>query len=118
MSLVCRLTAIRARAETEPTHAVGSELRGASEALLILFFRAAEPGANVVLPNPGFPANTALAKSLGLAIRYYSLRAENRFRVDLDEVRKLVDADTRMLLVNSPHNPTGSVLSDEDMQSL
>ena len=50
---------------------------GAAEALLILFFRAAEPGANVVLPNPGFPANTALAESLGLAIRYYTLRAEN-----------------------------------------
>jgi histidinol-phosphate/aromatic aminotransferase/cobyric acid decarboxylase-like protein len=42
---------------------------GAAEALLILFFLAAEPGANVVLPNPGFPANAALAESLGIAIR-------------------------------------------------
>ena len=41
---------------------------GASEALLILFFLAAEPGVNVVLPNPGFPANTALAESLGIAV--------------------------------------------------
>jgi aspartate/methionine/tyrosine aminotransferase len=91
---------------------------GAAEALLILFFLAAEPGANVVLPSPGFPANAALAESLGIAIRYYSLRAENEFRVDLDEVRKLVDRDTRLLLVNSPHNPTGAVLSDEEIQSL
>lgn len=43
---------------------------GASEALLILFFLTAKPGANVVLPNPGFPANAALAESLGIAIRY------------------------------------------------
>jgi aspartate/methionine/tyrosine aminotransferase len=91
---------------------------GAAEALLILFFLAAEPGANVVLPNPGFPANTALAESLGIAIRYYTLRAENQFRIDLDEIRRLVDRDTRMLLVNSPHNPTGAVLTDGEMESL
>jgi aspartate/methionine/tyrosine aminotransferase len=91
---------------------------GASEALLILFFLAAEPGANVVLPNPGFPANAALAESFGIAVRSYNLRAENQFGVDLDEIRKLVDGDTRLLLVNSPHNPTGTVLSDEEIESL
>jgi aspartate/methionine/tyrosine aminotransferase len=96
---------------------------GASEALLILFFLAAElspdrRGANVVLPNPGFPANTALAESLGIAIRRYSVRAENQFRVDLDEIRKIADQDTRLLLVNSPHNPTGAVLGDAEIESL
>ena len=91
---------------------------GASEALLILFFLAAEPGANVVLSNPGFPANEALADSFGIAIRHYTLRAENQFGVDLDEIRRLVDRNTRLLLVNSPHNPTGAVLSDAELQSL
>ena len=91
---------------------------GASEALLILFFVAAEPGANVVLPNPGFPANAALAQSLGIATRFYSLRAENHFCAELDEIRHLVDRDTRLLLVNSPHNPTGAVMRDEQMDSL
>lgn len=91
---------------------------GASEALLILFFLAAESGANVVLPSPGFPANTALAESLGIAVRSYSLRAENQFRIDPDEIRQLVDRHTRLLLVNSPHNPTGAVLSDQEMESL
>jgi aspartate/methionine/tyrosine aminotransferase len=91
---------------------------GASEALLILFFLAAEPGANVVLPDPGFPANTALAESLGIAVRYYTLRAENQFRIDSDEIQRLVDRDTRLLLVNSPHNPTGTVLSDQEVDTL
>jgi aspartate/methionine/tyrosine aminotransferase len=91
---------------------------GASEALLTLFFLAAEPGANVVLPNPGFPANPALAGSFGIAVRYYTLRAENQFRVDLDEIRRLVDRDTRLLLVNSPHNPTGAVLCDAEMREI
>jgi aspartate/methionine/tyrosine aminotransferase len=91
---------------------------GAQEALLILFFLAAESGANVVLPDPGFPANAALAESLGIAVRYYHLRAEDQFRVDADEIRRLVDRDTRMVLVNSPHNPTGAVMGADDLESL
>jgi len=91
---------------------------GAAEALLILFFLAAEPGINVVLPQPGFPTNAALAESFNLEIRYYTLRREDGFRIDPDEIRKLVDGNTRMVLVNSPHNPTGAVLSDREMESL
>src|SRR6185503_18092698 len=91
---------------------------GAAEALLMLFFSAAEPGVNVVLPNPGFPTNTALPESLKIEIRFYNLRRENGFRIDLDEVRSLVDRNTRIVLVNSPHNPTGTVVSDQEMESL
>src|SRR5256714_1921529 len=91
---------------------------GAAEALLILFFLAAEPDANVVLPRPGFPTNTALTESLKLESRYYTLRPENDFRIDLDEVRGLIDRNTRIVLVNSPHNPTGSVISDQEMETL
>jgi aspartate/methionine/tyrosine aminotransferase len=72
----------------------------------------------VVLPNPGFPSNVAVAQSLGLEIRHYVLRAENRFRIDLDEIGKLVDRNTKLVLVNSPHNPTGAVLSDTEMEIL
>ncbi|HJZ95804.1 MAG TPA: pyridoxal phosphate-dependent aminotransferase [Candidatus Solibacter sp.] len=91
---------------------------GGSEALLILFFGAAEPGANVVLPNPGYPANAPVAESLGIEVRYYHLRAENQFRIDPDEIPRLVDRNTRLLVVNSPHNPTGAVLSDREMDAL
>jgi aspartate/methionine/tyrosine aminotransferase len=91
---------------------------GASEALLVLFFLATESGANVVLPSPGFPANPAMAESFGIATRYYTLRRENRFRPDFDEIRRLVDRDTRLLLANSPHNPTGAVMSDGELETL
>ena len=87
-------------------------MTGASEALLVLFHMAAEPGANVVLPNPGFPTNAAVAGSLGLEVRHYTLRAENNFQIDLHEIRQLVDRSTKLVLVNSPNNPTGAVLSD------
>ncbi len=91
---------------------------GAEEALLILFFLAAEKGANVVLPSPGFPANAAMAESLGLETRFYHLRAENGFDLDLDEVRGLVDESTKLLLVNTPHNPTGAVMTAAEMEAL
>lgn len=91
---------------------------GAAEALLLLFFAAAGRGANVILPRPGFPANDALAAALGIEARHYVLRPENQFRIDLDDIRRLVDGNTRLLLVNSPHNPTGGVLSDAEIESL
>ena len=91
---------------------------GAAEALVILFFLAAEPGVNVVLPSPGFPTNMALPEGLNIEIRRYTLRPENGFAVDLDQIRGLVDQNTRIVLVNSPHNPTGAVLSDKEMESL
>jgi aspartate/methionine/tyrosine aminotransferase len=100
----------------DPEHVL--VMTGAAEALLILFYLAAEPGANVVLPSPGFPTNEAVARSLGLEVRRYTLRAADRFRVDLDEVRSLVDDATKLVLVNSPHNPTGAVLSEPDMEAL
>lgn len=91
---------------------------GASEALLILMWLAAEPGANVVLPQPGYPPFSALAESLGLETRYYVLRQENEFRIDLNEVKKLADKNTKFVLVNTPHNPTGATISDAEMDSL
>src|SRR5580704_11778137 len=109
-------TAIGALEGVEPDEV--QVVTGASEALLILFFLAAEPGANVVLPTPGFPANAALAESLGIETRFYHLRAENGFAVDADEIRQLTDRNTRLILVNTPHNPTGSVMTAAELETL
>jgi aspartate/methionine/tyrosine aminotransferase len=93
-------------------------MTGAAEALLVLFFLAAEPGANVVLPFPGFPPFQALPDGLGIQTRYYHLRPENRFRIDLEEIRNQVDRNTKLILVNSPHNPTGATLTGAEMRLL
>ena len=91
---------------------------GASEALLILMWLAAEPGANVILPQPGFTTFSALPESLRLETRYYAVRKENGFRFDVEEVKKLADRNTKLILVNSPHNPTGATISDAELDSL
>jgi aspartate/methionine/tyrosine aminotransferase len=91
---------------------------GASEALTVLMWLAAEPGANVILPLPGFTTFSALPQSLGLETRFYRVSRENSFRIDVDEIKGLADAKTKIILVNSPHNPTGATISDEDMEAL
>jgi len=91
---------------------------GASEALVALMWLAAEPGANVILPVPGFATFSALPESLGLETRFYRVRRENGFRIDPDEIKRLADANTKLILVNSPHNPTGATIADEEMEAL
>jgi aspartate/methionine/tyrosine aminotransferase len=88
------------------------------QALLALFYLAAEPNANIVVPEPGFPTNTVLPESLGIEIRRYRLRAENGFRIDPEEIRRQVDRNTSFVLVNSPHNPTGAVMTEAEMEGL
>jgi aspartate/methionine/tyrosine aminotransferase len=91
---------------------------GAAEALLLLFSLAAEPGANVLVPSPGFPSFYEIPRGLGLEFRFYNLRRENQFHTDLDEIRSLTDARTKLVLVNTPHNPTGATLTDEEITAL
>ncbi|HXZ12005.1 MAG TPA: pyridoxal phosphate-dependent aminotransferase [Candidatus Sulfotelmatobacter sp.] len=91
---------------------------GGAEALFHIFYLASGTGANVILPFPCFPAFEAVPQSLGIEVRSYHLRPENSYRIDFDEVKRLADANTKLLVVNSPHNPSGATLSDVEMSSL
>jgi aspartate/methionine/tyrosine aminotransferase len=91
---------------------------GASEALVALMWLAAEPGANVIIPLPGFTTFSALPESLGLETRFYRVPRENGFRIDPEEIMRLADSKTKLILVNSPHNPTGVTISDDEMEAL
>ncbi len=91
---------------------------GGAEALFHIFYFAMETGANVVIPFPNFPAHETVPQSLGFDIRRYELRRENGYRMDVEEVKQLADQKTKIMVVNSPHNPTGATLSDEEMREL
>jgi aspartate/methionine/tyrosine aminotransferase len=93
-------------------------MTGSSEALVAMMWLANEPGANVILPLPGFTTFSALPESLGIETRYYRVRRENQFRIDIDEIKHLADSNTKLILVNCPHNPTGATISDDDMEAL
>jgi aspartate/methionine/tyrosine aminotransferase len=93
-------------------------MTGASEALVAMMWLVNEPGANVILPLPGFTTFSALPESLGIETRFYRVRRENQFRIDVDEIKRLTDAHTKLILVNCPNNPTGATISDADMEAL
>ena len=70
------------------------------------------------MPDPGFPIYASLARFLDLVPVPVPLRAGNDFRLDLDELRALISPRTRLLVVNSPHNPTGGMLTQSDLEGV
>jgi len=77
-----------------------------------------EPGDEVILPDPGYPIYDSMVRFAGGTVRPLVLREENDFRVDPGEFRRLVSPRTKLVIVNSPHNPCGSVLSQEDLVAI
>ena len=91
---------------------------GGSEALFHAFFLAAAPQANVIVPFPAFPPYHAVPAALGIEVRGYHIDRENDYRLDLDRIKALTDANTRLIVVNSPHNPTGAAFDEAEMRAL
>jgi aspartate/methionine/tyrosine aminotransferase len=91
---------------------------GASEALLALIAHFASPGASIVLPRPAYPALPVLARAWGMQVREYELRPQYGFSQTAEGVLAAVDAATRVVFVNSPHNPTGSVMPANEQRKL
>jgi len=100
----------------DPEHVL--VMTGASEALIALICDAAAPGASIVLPRPVYPAVPVLARAWGLQVREYALRPEHGFAQTAEGVLRSVDATTRAVFVNTPHNPTGSVMPLNEQRKL
>jgi aspartate aminotransferase len=75
-------------------------------------------GDEVIYPNPGFPIYESMAAYVGGVPVAAPLRESNDFRMDVAEVASLVTDKTRLIIFNSPHNPTGSVLTSEDVREI
>lgn len=117
---------VRLRERIAAIHGVHADevlvMTGASEALmaLICHFTDEERGGrgNIVLPHPCYPAVPVMARAWGLPIRQYPLDASRAFAQTADTVLAVVDADTRAVFVNSPHNPTGAVMTVAEQRKL
>jgi aspartate/methionine/tyrosine aminotransferase len=83
---------------------------GASEALSALYCLATEPGASITLPFPSFPAMPAMARAWGLSVSTYKLDRADGFKQSAERVLAAVRESTRLVLVNTPHNPTGVLM--------
>ncbi|MFI5284089.1 MAG: pyridoxal phosphate-dependent aminotransferase [Candidatus Dormibacterales bacterium] len=88
---------------------------GSKNVLLFTLLACVEPGDEVILPDPGYPAYASLVNFIGAIPKTVTLREKSEFRMDLDELASLVTPKTRMLIINTPQNPTGGVLTAEDV---
>lgn len=77
-----------------------------------------EPGDEVILPDPGYPVYRSLTEFVGAVAKPVAIREEQDFRMDLDEVAAAITPKTRMMIINSPQNPTGGVLTASDLDKL
>lgn len=74
------------------------------------------PGVEAIYPNPGFPIYESVICFTGATPVALPLREEKNFRFDADEFRSLVSDRTRLIILNSPQNPTGGVLTRQDLE--
>jgi aspartate/methionine/tyrosine aminotransferase len=91
---------------------------GAKPVMAFTLLALAGPGDEVIVPDPGFPIYESMTRFVGATPVPITLRATNRYRLDLDELRSLISPRTRLLIVNSPQNPTGAVLTRSDVEGI
>jgi aspartate/methionine/tyrosine aminotransferase len=89
---------------------------GSKNVLLFTLLACVEPGEEVIYPDPGYPVYESLINFVEAKAVPIRLREERDFRMDLEELAALVTPRTRMLIVNTPQNPTGGVLTREDVE--
>ncbi|HEV2216903.1 MAG TPA: pyridoxal phosphate-dependent aminotransferase [Candidatus Dormibacteraeota bacterium] len=91
---------------------------GSKNVLLFTLLATIEPGDEVIMPDPGYPAYHSQVSFIGAVPRLVTLREETGFRMDLDELRTLITPKTRLIIINTPQNPTGGVLTEEDVKTV
>src|ERR1700758_3638318 len=85
---------------------------GCKMALSLAMMALIEPGDEVLYPDPGFPIYPSFTRGLGATAVPFALVEKNKFQPDLAEIASKITSRTRVLIFNSPNNPTGTVFSD------
>jgi aspartate aminotransferase len=91
---------------------------GAKPIMFYAILALCEEGDQVLYPDPGFPMYESIARFAGAEPVPVPLREEHEFRMDPGEVESLITERTRLLVLNSPHNPCGSALTQDDVEAL
>ena len=77
-----------------------------------------ESGDEVLYPNPGFPIYESMIEFCGGKAVPMQLHEDRNFNIDVEEVKSQVTSNTKLMIINSPNNPCGSVISNDDLRKL
>jgi aspartate aminotransferase len=91
---------------------------GGKGVMLYAILGLVDPGDEVLVPDPGYPIYESLVRFVGASPVPVPIRMANDFRLDVDELASLVTPRTRVLVMNSPANPTGGVLTRADLEAI
>lgn len=89
---------------------------GAKPIIFFSILALVEPGDEVMYPNPGFPIYESMINFVGAKPVPMPLKEENDFRIDNDDTARKITQKTKMIILNSPQNPTGGVLSKDNLE--
>ena len=91
---------------------------GCKMALSLAMMALVEPGDEVLCPDPSFPIYPSFTRGLGAKAVSYALREMNRFQPDVAEIAAKITPKTRMLIFNSPNNPTGTLFGEATLAEI
>jgi len=91
---------------------------GAEEAIFVFMFAALQPGGHVIVHSPGYQSLADVARAAGCDVSLWRAREENNWALDLDELRHLMRTNTKAIVINTLHNPTGYLMSREDYEAV
>ncbi|XP_010250300.1 PREDICTED: probable aminotransferase TAT2 isoform X2 [Nelumbo nucifera] len=91
---------------------------GCAQAIEVVLTVLARPGANILLPRPGYPYYEARAAFSHIEVRHFDLLPENGWEVDLDAVEALADENTVAMVIINPGNPCGNVYSYQHLEKV
>ena len=76
-----------------------------------------DPGEEIIFPDPGFPTYNAAVKMCNASPVRIPLLESNEFRMNPDDIEKSITKKTKMIIINSPQNPTGSVMTKDEIKA-
>jgi aspartate/methionine/tyrosine aminotransferase len=91
---------------------------GANIAIYYAVFCLVDPGFEVIVPDPGFSTYYSNIKMCGAVPVRVPLKEENEFRMNPDDIEAAITDKTRLIIINSPQNPTGSVLTTDEVKRI
>lgn len=90
---------------------------GGSCAITLAMMAVLDPGDEVLISDPSWPYGPSIKMAEGIPVRYRLLEEED-FRIDFDDLRSKISTKSKMIVINSPNNPTGSVLDRRELETL